>query len=122
MITKYNFTTDVGAFPAETFAWLFLMLPDDILCDPKFQDKLKERASKFQKVSITVENSTNQKYIWETSLLPHDKLIYFVEDTKGVRKKVKISRLFIPLRKEVRKNITLEIGDMVNVTIELLKQ
>ena len=86
--------------------WYFVMLPESILFDQNFQLLLSKKRDRFAKVNVKVINEDGCEAEWATALLPHSKIFF---------KDKKISRLFIPLKKEIRKKLELSSLEQIEV-------
>jgi uncharacterized membrane protein (UPF0127 family) len=82
------------------------MLPESILFDDSFNFLFKNKKDRFAKIKVKVANEDKSKAEWVTALLPHSKTTF---------KDKKISRLFIPLKKEIRKKLGLSHGEKIEV-------
>lgn len=110
--STYIFSAPVAVFgmPAN---WYFVMLPEKILTEKLFRKKMKEKATRFARVMVNVTTEDKESISWETALLPHSSFMYSEKETE---KKIKMSRLFIPIKKAIRKKLGLDVGEMLHVS------
>ena len=111
--STYTFSAPVSLFAMEVASWYFVMLPEKILTEKLFRKEMKEKVTRFARVMVTVTTEDKESISWETALLPHSSFMYSEKETE---KKIKMSRLFIPIKKAIRKKLELDAGEILHVS------
>jgi hypothetical protein len=115
MKNNFSFKGKVNKFDM-TGGWFFVMLPDELVISKDIQVKVQNRKDRFAKIEAEVIFE-GIKVKWNSALLPHSKLIKIDPKTK---KKMETSRLFIAIKKDVRKKIDVDIGDEVELNFSFV--
>ena len=74
---------------------------------------MKEKITRFARIMVTIKTEDGHMMTRETALLPHSSFTYADVATKKV---IKTSRLFIPIKKTVRKKLELDVGEIVQIS------
>lgn len=92
----YKFSGTVNKFPME-IAWYFVYVPKEITEEIFSKVNLRATPFKFLPIYATLEGIK-----WETALLPHGKM-----------------QFFIAIKKDVRKKTFVDVGDKVEISFSL---